>query len=70
MTASSTPHHTEQEQKAHILTSKSNHSSHYSPIDIRHGMINDLGLGIRKVRGVTVSFAGERVPPYTVNEWP
>ena len=24
----------------------------------------------QEVRGVTVSLAGERVPPYTVNGWP
>ena len=27
-------------------------------------------VGFQEVRGVTVSLAGERVPPYTVNAWP
>ena len=38
----------------------------------RHQAWDDQGLGMRyqEVRGVTVSRAGERVPPYTVNELP
>ena len=31
---------------------------------------DDCDDGFQEVRGVTVSLAGERVPPYTVNGWP